>query len=404
MKNYSVVNPILLIVFRRLDTTKKVFDEIKKVKPTRLYISSDGPRNNNTLEEEQVNQVRNFLIEAIDWECKVETLFNEKNFGCQKAVSNAITWFFKNEEQGIILEDDILPSIDFFRYCDELLEKYKNNERIMHIAGMTYVEGDENKSSYNFCRTGGIWGWASWRRAWNLYELEMETFPKAMEENILDDLFFGEESIKEFYINMFKKAYKNTHTWDYQWTYTKIINNSINIMPSKNLVKNIGFGEGATHTTKANKKYQEMTISNLKFPLLHPKFIVINKKFDHNNFNFHFSKLTVEELKSLMIKITQIEEKLKSNNLDLYIYGAGQYGNLILKYSNFIKERVLGFIDRDNNKVGTSIYEKRIYKLDEIVNNKNVIIILTVVKDNISIENELSLYFQDSTILNINKM
>lgn len=288
---YQIQNAILFLVFRRLDTTMQVFKEIKKVKPPKLYIASDGAREDNITEKEQVLKIREYILTNIDWECKVETLFREKNLGCKLAVSGAISWFFENEEQGIILEDDILPSTHFFRYCDELLEKYKYNHRIMHIAGMTYAEKQNNVEnySYHFARVGGIWGWASWRRAWKLYELEMDSFPQAKKENIFDSLFIGEEKIKDFYLKMFELGYQNTHTWDYQWTYTKIINNSINIMPSKNLVKNIGFGvDGATHTTNKNTRYESMVIKELEFPLKHPHFIVIDKPFDHFNFNFHF--------------------------------------------------------------------------------------------------------------------
>jgi len=286
----SLDTPVLFLVFNRIDTVKQVFASIRQARPPRLYIASDGARESVTGEQKKVDSVRDYIASNIDWECDVKTLYRNNNLGCKKAVSSAITWFFSNEEMGIILEDDCLPSQSFYWYCEELLEKYKDNKQIMHIAGMTYVEhpSDMNNYSYHFVRVGGIWGWASWKRAWDLYELEMESYPQAKEENIFDDLFVGESAIKKTYINWFDQAYGNTHTWDFQWTYTKIINNSINIMPAVNLVKNIGHGTlDATHTLSDDGVYSKMALKNLDFPLKHPRFIVVDRLFNDMNFRFN---------------------------------------------------------------------------------------------------------------------
>ena len=243
--------PVLFLVFNRPDTTIQVFEKICNAKPSRLYVACDGPRINNLEDKGKIEIVQN-IIAKVDWPCEVKTLYREKNLGCKIAVSEAITWFFNHEEQGIILEDDCLPSDSFFVFCEELLNKYKYEDRIMHIAGMTYVEKNKgvNNYSYHFCKVGGIWGWASWRRAWKKYELEMNSYKQAIQENIFDHIFTGKSQMKYFFKNIFKNAYKNNYTWDYQWTFTKIIHNSINIMPAKNLIKNIGFGnKNATHTT-----------------------------------------------------------------------------------------------------------------------------------------------------------
>jgi hypothetical protein len=176
----------------------------------------------------------------------------------------------------------------------------------MHIAGSTYVEKPNNlqEYDYHFARVGGIWGWASWRRSWNLYELEMESYPRAIEEKIFDDLFIGEDDLKKLYLDWFKNAYGNTHTWDYQWTYTKIINNSINIMPAKNLVKNIGHGTAdATHTIGENFKFSNMRLNEIELPLRHPKFIVIDREFNYLNFKFDTDKEFKEILYQLIKKI-----------------------------------------------------------------------------------------------------
>lgn len=302
---------VLLMVFNRIGTTKQVFEAIRLAKPPRLYIAADGARENKEGEADKVKQVRKYIMDRIDWECKVSTLFREKNLGCKYAVSGAINWFFENEEMGIILEDDCLPSQSFFWFCQELLNKYRHDTRVMHIAGMTYVnkKDNPNKYSYRFVRVGGIWGWATWRRAWQLYELNMETFLQAKKERIFNDLFIGEPKIGNLYKKWFDKAFGNNYTWDYQWTYTKLINSSLNIMPSKNLVLNIGHGTSeATHTGIKDKRYSNMELYELEFPLIHPKFMAIDRKFNYENFKYATKGLFINKI---IHKIRHYFEKRK---------------------------------------------------------------------------------------------
>ncbi|WP_416695872.1 nucleotide-diphospho-sugar transferase [Candidatus Pseudothioglobus sp. Uisw_050_01] len=280
----------LLMTFNRLDTTKEVFESIRKAKVPRLYISSDGARPEIEGELEMVTIVRDYLISNVDWPCEVKTRFNEANLGCKKGCTSAIDWFFENEEMGVILEDDCLPSQSFFWYCEEMLEKFKDDKRVMHVAGMTYVEKPNNfqNYSYHFCNVGGVWGWATWRRAWALYEYEMESYLQAKEENLFDSLLNGQPEVKRLLLNWFEMSYSTQSTWDFQWTYTKIINSSINIMPSKNLIRNIGHGHTeATHTILMNGRYSNMELNELSFPLKHPKFIVIDRVFDQLNFKYN---------------------------------------------------------------------------------------------------------------------
>lgn len=279
---------VLLLVFNRPDTTKQVFEAIRKAKPPMLYVAADGARADMPDETEKVEEVRKIATQ-VDWDCEVKTLFRDDNLGCKVAVSSAIDWFFENEEEGIILEDDCLPSQSFFWFCQELLEKYRNDTRIMHIAGSTYVEKKDNFNhySYHFARVGGIWGWATWRRAWKLYEPEMESWPQAKNDNIMKDLFIGELELYKLYNSWFKMAYQNNYTWDYQWTYTKIIHSSLNIMPCKNLIRNIGHGTTeAANTHSKNDRFSKMKLHEIEFPLIHPQFIVIDKKFNYQNFKY----------------------------------------------------------------------------------------------------------------------
>ena len=162
--------PVLFLVFNRPDTTKQVFEAIRQAQPPRLYIASDGHRSDREGEWEKVKTVRDYVVNNIDWDCEVKTLFREKNLGCRIAVSTAISWFFENEEQGIILEDDCFPDQSFFPFCEELLWKYQDDKRIMMITGTNSLGTWKSElQSYHFSIYGSIWGWATWKRAWNLY-------------------------------------------------------------------------------------------------------------------------------------------------------------------------------------------------------------------------------------------
>lgn len=277
---------VLFLVFNRPDTTAQVFEAIRKAKPPRLYIAADGARADREGEAEKVSEVRE-IATAVDWSCEVKTLFRQENLGCKHAVSGGITWFFEHEEQGIILEDDCLPSQSFFWFCEELLVRYKDETRVMHIAGMCYREPSTNYS-YNFVRIGGIWGWASWRRAWALYDPNFELMEEALEEGVIENIFFGNPYLIDNYKKFLTKAHKNQHTWDYQWSCAKLINASVNVMPSVNLVENIGIEHSdSTHmVSDASSRFANIRRKDICFPLRCRKFLVINQETDISNLRF----------------------------------------------------------------------------------------------------------------------
>ena len=175
MASRSKLNcPVLFLVYNRLETTKKVFNVIKKVKPARLYISSDGPKLEKVNESKIINDIREFILSNIDWDCKVYKLFQKNNLGCKHAVSNGINWFFENENFGIILEDDCLPNQSFFFFCEAMLEKYALDKRINMITGTSYLPEDININvDYFFSKYFPIWGWATWKDRWNKYDINM---------------------------------------------------------------------------------------------------------------------------------------------------------------------------------------------------------------------------------------
>lgn len=277
---------VLFLIFNRLDTTKQVFEAIRKAKPPRLHIAADGARESKEGESEKVKAVRDYVMEHIDWECEVKTLFRKKNLGCKMAVSSAITWFFENEEMGIILEDDCLPSQSFFWFCEELLERYKDDMRVWHIAGNNFHFGwkrDEDYSYY-FSYYGSIWGWATWRSRWNHYDVEMKNYDEIKSKNYLWDIF-GNKEEANFRISNFDEIRNGLNTWDFQWAYTRFINSGLSVVPIKNLVENLGFGDDATHLHSVNDTRANMKMNNLEFPLQNPKFIIRDKVSDDKYFN-----------------------------------------------------------------------------------------------------------------------
>lgn len=249
MNNWQLSTPILFLVFNRPDTTRQVFAEIQKVRPSRLYVAADGPRSDKPGEAEKVAQVRQLVLDGIDWDCKVKTLFRNKNFGCGEAVANAVSWFFQNEEMGIILEDDLIPDPTFFKFSEELLKKYQYDQRIMAITGTNRQFGRENiADSYYFSRIFDPWGWASWRRAWKCFDLDMKLWPFVKEQNLLEDVFRDPLQKKVLSSQFETGYYHRVDTWDYHWRFACVINGGLTIVPKYNLISNIGVGIDATHT------------------------------------------------------------------------------------------------------------------------------------------------------------
>lgn len=285
--------PVLLIVFNRPENAKKVLDSIRKVAPKKLYLAADGPRRDNVADIENSRLTRKLLNE-IDWPCEVKTLFSEKNLGCGLGPKRAIDWLFENEEKGIILEDDCLPSKSFFEFCSQLLEKYQNDTRIMHISGSNFQNGyiPDPDYSYYYSYFSHEWGWASWRRAWKLYDFNISTYPEIRSKGYLDD-YFSSYFEKKYRLSKIDRTQNSSNVswWDYQWDYAKIINSGLSIIPNHNLITNIGFGKQATHTKSTNDIREKNYARELDFPLMHPPFIIRNSKADKRYFSNFFSKV-----------------------------------------------------------------------------------------------------------------
>jgi hypothetical protein len=269
MEKFST--PILMLVFNRPDTAVQVFNRIREIKPAKLYIAADGPRTPS--EHERCSAVRE-IVQKIDWECTPKFLLRDVNLGCYNAVTSAIDWLFEHEDSGIILEDDCLPDLSFFPYCRDLLEQYKDNDRVMMISGTNFnIVSGEN--SYYFSKYGLIWGWATWKKSWDLFERKM----------------LSDETDIDFYTAKEKKFWLKFSdvVWDVQWAvYSMRKHDGLAVMPNVNLVENIGFGQDATHYTDANSKVANMKTDAMKFPLNHPSEVFCDKKTDMRFFNNYY--------------------------------------------------------------------------------------------------------------------
>ncbi|TCC97561.1 nucleotide-diphospho-sugar transferase [Pedobacter hiemivivus] len=275
MIKYNREDAVLFLVFNRADTTSKVFQAIKEAEPKRLYVAADGPRN---VDEFQKCKLVREIATNVTWDCELKVLFQEENLGCRVAVSNAINWFFEAEEQGIILEDDCLPSSSFFGFCSSLLEKYKDDDRIGHISGANFQNGiKRGESSYYFSRLPHIWGWASWRRAWNNYDVNMSSFA-SFKESDLENLASHAPYKETWYKNLHDTYHGKIDTWDYQYSYFTIIHNYLSIAPNQNFIKNIGFGADATHTI-GDHEFANLETVEID-SIVHPYFFIPNVEAD----------------------------------------------------------------------------------------------------------------------------
>jgi hypothetical protein len=286
--------PVLFLAFNRPDTTARVMEAIRAARPQRLYIAADGPRDGQSREAERCAEVRG-LATRVDWPCKVRTLFRQSNLGCRQAVSSAITWFFDQESEGIILEDDCLPSKSFFPYCAELLTRFRDDQRIMCITGNNF-QRDMNgyPYSYYFSKYNHIWGWATWRRAWLCYDDTMNLYPKFVDYNSFKALSSSCEFL-DYWKGELDKVYQRTlDTWDYVWMFSCWANSGLTCTPRVNLVSNIGFGDDATHCLASNSNCSNLSRFDIEIPLMHPPLIVSNTDADayvtENIFNISHSR------------------------------------------------------------------------------------------------------------------
>ena len=281
----SLLTPVVLQIFNRPQCAEQVLAAVAEVKPKRLFVVADGPRGRE--EAEQCNAAR-ALIAKVDWDCEVLTDFSPTNLGCEGRVSSGLAWVFNTVEEAIILEDDNVPHPTFFRFCEELLHKYRHDDRVMMINGTNFQFGRRRtKCSYYFSRYSSTWGWASWRRAWRYYDRQMGLWPALRHTPWLNEILGHPEAVT-YYHDIFQRTYGGQiNTFAYRWKFALWAHNGLVVVPSVNLVTNIGCGKGATNLTNPNRPSANVPTTEMGFPLRHPPHIVRDVAADR----FFFEKM-----------------------------------------------------------------------------------------------------------------
>jgi len=278
---------VALIIFNRPDITEQVLRRIALAKPKRLFVIADGPRPNRPGEAEKCAAVRS-IIDRVNWDCEVVKNYSDVNLGCAVRVASGLTWLFEQVDHAIILEDDCIPHSTFFEFCEELLERYSEDERVMQICGYNPLASHPSDYSYYFSRMVYCWGWATWARAWKRYDLSISGWPKIRETSLFMDIApnpaFAMEQTK-----LLDATYKQADkwdTWDYQWGLTVWAQYALTVMPMVNLVSNVGFGPDATHTKGRNdpfyRLYGDLPVKAIQFPLRHPPYMIRDYGYDQS--------------------------------------------------------------------------------------------------------------------------
>ncbi len=273
--------PVLLVIFNRPETTRFVFESIRKYQPDKLYIASDGPRESNPEEKQIVEETRKMVLYAIDWDCEIKTLFRENNVGCAVGVSGGISWFFEYEEYGIIIEDDCVLSQDFYALCEELLPYYQNEEKVMQIGAFNPAGGGINTNTYYFTSRIHIWGWATWKRAWNKMDIDFKNWTSYPKYKLFLKFGLLEGLYRLRYWNKVSKEKQLSNVWDTRWFFTVLNNQGYCIGSDANLSLNIGVGDvNATNCNNPDNPFENLRYGKQLFPLEHPSVISYNKKIE----------------------------------------------------------------------------------------------------------------------------
>lgn len=284
--------PVLMVFFNRPEPLREVFEAVRKAKPAKLFLAQDGARKGNLADSDKVAQCRE-VVQNIDWECEVFTDYSESNLGCGKRMSSAISWAFEKVDRLMILEDDCVPAASFFPFCEEILDKYKDDERVNLISGMNHLGIYEKApADYFFCSTGAIWGWATWKRVWDRYEYEM---------NFLQDSYTMECFSRSYYpkrqVRLLNETGKSRNelyrcggkltAWTYQFRMLRFLFSQVVIVPKYNLTSNIGLTDDSTHGGSEMRKVPKglqcvfyAKTYDIDFPIQHPKYMISDTGYD----------------------------------------------------------------------------------------------------------------------------
>jgi hypothetical protein len=266
---------VAFMIFKRPDTTRRVFERIRQVRPPRLFVIADGPRQGRPGEAEVCQQTR-AIIDEVDWDCDLQLNFADENLGLRQRISSGLDWVFGHVERAIVLEDDCVPEPSFFHFCDELLDRYATDSRVMSIAGANFQAEAHTPSSYYFSQYALCWGWATWRRAWDLFDGNIRIWPQIDVTDMLES-----RAACHYWGEVFDRLYQGEiDSWAYAWTFAHLVQHGLVIVPSHNLVSNVGFGADATHTRAKRSSVASLPTRPIQFPLHEPVALIRNRAAD----------------------------------------------------------------------------------------------------------------------------
>jgi GR25 family glycosyltransferase involved in LPS biosynthesis len=342
--------PVLFLIFNRPEYTRESLAAIRNAKPKKLYIAADGPRQGRDGEKELCEKTRNLVLNSIDWECEVKTRFQEKNLGCYLGVSTAISWFFDNEEMGIILEDDVVANLSFFSFCEELLEKYRDEKKIWAISGYNVVNKIDNIESFYICKMFICWGWATWADRWKPYSLDIANYDRASLSNLDDEL--ARMYFLEILINM--QSNSPIDSWAYRYMFRGIENNALHITSSKSLCKNIG--SYGTHFQNTVNYMHNLPTSEIQ-KIIYPKNIESNKKMQQLFYEYI--------LTSPFCEICKTPKKR-----DLFLWGTGGDAIKALRKVKYNGDKITAFVDTNKAMQGEVFNGYNIISPNELFGKK----------------------------------
>lgn len=296
--------PVLVLAFNRADHVMEAMKSIREYKPQRLYLECDGPREERDGENEAVEVTRKTMLAAVDWPCEVKTLFRTKNLGCAHAVFDAISWFFEHEEYGIIIEDDVIVSQDFFRLCEELLPRYANEDRVMEISARNQSYRRDINNTYVYAQCYHCWGWATWRRAWAKMDMTMSATNKLSFSYLIKRLGFFRGIMMKYYFKSGQKRIKTFGSWATRWYLSILAHDGLVIVPGVNLAINIGMNEGSHYTNKDEDPYADLGIGKLQWPIEYNDTFMPDKR-----------QKKMDDADFLRIRLIGLKKKLKKWNM-----------------------------------------------------------------------------------------
>ena len=308
---YKAKNPVVIIVYNRPNITKKVFNVVRLAKPKELFVIADGPKESSE-DIERCKKTRE-IFDNISWSCDLYKNYSDYNMGGPERIPSGLNWVFKNVQQAIILEHDCVPAISFFRFCDDLLDYYKIDNRIGMISGNNFQKYQVNNYSYYFSIFTHCWGWATWKRAWDFFDINISQWKELKYRNFLN-YYFCKTTYNNFWYQIFERQFKNIKRhWDFAWTFNCWSQNMLTILPNKNLITNIGFGSKATNTKDKNSPFANMKSYELNFPLRHPPYCYPDYQADMYTQKYNFGP------RSFLSKMITLKKSILSHHSEIAI-------------------------------------------------------------------------------------